>query len=222
LILVVRELFWLNAWSGLLVPESSNLSDVGRGEPPRDRAFCRQAHTHSIGPARTQGCGHSERRERHHQPAGRRQLSEPARDSGEWRRAQQDKLTKCDNPAIEDGGLLQPVSAPHLTALTRLLELFKPDWEFVGDPIIRVRLVLEPGNLFESPIIPGGAYCPGLRLAMRGMSDLKRWKRVLHVLLTTAWSRCSCHACVRFSTSLAARRPDTTAPSMVARYSCFV
>jgi hypothetical protein len=47
---------------------------------------------------------------------------------------------------------------------------------------------------------------------MRGMSDLKRWKRVLHVLLTTAWSRCSCHACVRFSTSLAPRRPDTTAP----------
>jgi hypothetical protein len=96
-----------------------------------------------------------------------------------------DKLTKCDNPAIEDGGLLQPVSAPHLTALTRFLELFKPDCEFVGDPIIRVRVVLEPGNLFESPIVPGGAYCPGLRLAMRGMSDLKRWKRVLHVVLTT-------------------------------------
>jgi hypothetical protein len=42
---------------------------------------------------------------------------------------------------------------------------------------------------FWNPLISSkapspGAHSPGLRLAMRGMSDLKRWKRILHVVLS--------------------------------------
>ena len=72
------------------------------------------------------------------------------------------------------------------------LSLFKPDREFVGDPMIGMRLVLKPGNLVKSPILPGRAHSPGLPLAMRRMLDLERWKRARHVVpvfLTAVYAR---------------------------------
>src|ERR1700704_1532947 len=54
-----------------------------------------------------------------------------------------------------------------------LADLFHPDWKLVGDPIIRFGFVVEPGNLLEGAIRPGGANRPGVGRRGLGMPDLE-------------------------------------------------
>src|SRR4030088_1213266 len=59
------------------------------------------------------------------------------------------------------------------SARARLADLFHPGRKRVGDPIIRFGFVVEPGNLVEGAIRPGGANRPGVGRRGFGMPDLK-------------------------------------------------